>query len=118
MPLRKPFHVTDHGGSIHCIEGLAGRIFRACSANQCTYTGDLHSAKSYLDFIENNKIKFLPSSKQNENIPFQRKTTLKWNSDGSLSSIDMARILNRLEKTNLIKCELSCEWGTTANNQN
>ena len=112
MPFRKPFHVTDHGGSIHCIEGLSGRIFRACSANQCTYTGDLYSAKSYLDFIENKTIKFLPPGKKNENIPFQRKTTLKWNSDGSLSSIDMARILSRLEKTNLTECELSCEWGT------
>jgi hypothetical protein len=118
MPLRKPFHVTPHGGSIHCIEGLSGRIFRACSANQCTYTGDLHSAKSYLDFIENKTIKFLPSEKINDNISFQRRTTLKWNSDGSLSSIDMARILNRLEKTHLTACELSCEWGTTSSSEN
>ena len=93
MTLRKPFHVTDNGGSIHCLEGLSGRIFRACSANQCTYTGDLHSAKSYLDFIENNTIKFLPSGKKKDNIPFQRKTTLKWSSDGDLSSIDVIRIL-------------------------
>jgi len=115
MTYRKPFHVTAHGGSIHCMEGLSGRIFRACSANQCTYTGDLHSAKSYLDFIENNNIKFLPPGKKNDTIPFQRKTTLKWNSDGSLSSLDMARILSRLEKTNLTECELSCEWGTNLN---
>ncbi len=113
MPLRKPFHVTDQGGSIHCIEGLSGRIFRACSANQCKYTGDLHSAKSYLDSVEKNITKFLPYGKNIENISFQRKTTLKWNVDGSLSSVDMARILNRLEKTSLTQCELSCEWGTT-----
>ncbi len=113
MSIRKPFHVTDHGGSIHCIEGLSGRIFRACSSNQCTYTGNLHSAKSFLDFIENKTIKFLPSGKKNDNIPFQRKTTLKWNADGSLSSVDMARILTRLENTTLTECELSCEWGTT-----
>ena len=118
MPLRKPFHVTYYGGSIHCIEGLSGRIFRACSANQCTYTSNLHSAKSFLDFIEKNTSKFLPSGKKNDKIPFQRKTTLKWNSDGSLSSIDMARILSRLEKTNLTECELSCEWGTSSNNNN
>ena len=117
MPHRKPFHLTEHGGSIHCIEGVSGRIFRACSANQCTYTGDLHSAKSYLDFIENDSVKYLPSGQKNDNISFQRKTTLKWNSDGSLSSIDMARILNRLEKTNLTECELSCEWGTKSNNK-
>ena len=52
MLFREPFHVTDHGGSIHCIEGVSGRIFRACFANQCTFTGNLHSAKSYLDFLE------------------------------------------------------------------
>ena len=115
MTLGEPFHVTEYGGSIHCFEGLSGRIFRACSTNYCTYTGDLHSAKSYLDFVENTTVKFLPSCKKNEKIPFQRKTTLKWNSDGSLSSIDMARILNRLEKTNLTECELSCEWGTSSN---
>ena len=112
MPLRKPFHVTEHGGSIYCIEGLSGRIFRACSANHCTYTGDLYSAKSYLNVIENNTVKFLPSAKNKDKLPFQRKTTLKWNSDGSLSSLDMARILSRLDKTNLTECELCCEWGT------
>ncbi len=112
----KPFHVTNRGGSIHCIEGLTGRIFKACSANQCTYTGNLHSAKSYLDFIENNTGKLLTSGKKNDNIPIQRKTTLKWNPDGSLSSIDMARILSRLQKTNLTECELSCEWGTNSKN--
>ena len=114
MTLKKPFHVTDYGGSIHCIEGLSGRIFRACSANHCTYTGNLHSAKSYLDFIENNSVKFLPSAKNRDNTPFQRKTTLKWNADGSLSSVDMARILSRLEKKNLTEFELSWEWGTTS----
>ena len=113
MTLRKPFYVTELGGSIHCIEGLSGRIFRACSANHCTYTGNLHSAKSYLDFIEKNSIKLLPSAKDMDNIPFQRKTTLKWNNDGSLSSIDMARILDRLEKSSLTECELSCEWGAS-----
>ena len=88
--------------------------FRACSVNQCTYTGDLHSAKSFLDFIENKTIKLLPSGKKNEKITFQRKTTLKWNEDGSLSSIHMARILSRLEKKHLIECDLSFEWETSS----
>ena len=52
MSLRKPFHVTVNGGSIHCLDGLSGRIFRACSANQGTYTGDLNSAKSILDLTK------------------------------------------------------------------
>ena len=42
------------------------------------------------------------------NIP-QRKTTLKWNTNGELSSIDMARIINALSVTELRKCELACE---------
>ncbi len=112
MISQKPFHITPNGGSIHCLEGLTGRIFRACTANHCKYTGDLHSAKSYLDFLENKKVKFLPSAKNKDKISVQRKTTLKWNSDGSLSSVDMARILSRLEKTSLTECELSCEWGS------
>ena len=42
------------------------------------------------------------------NIP-QRKTTLKWNINGELSSIDMARIINALSVTELRECELACK---------
>ena len=38
--------------------------------------------------------------------PAQRKTTLKWNSDGELSAVDMARILDRLTKSELSQCDL------------
>ena len=38
----------------------------------------------------------------------QRKTTLKWNKNGELSSIDMARIINALTETDLKECELTC----------
>ena len=40
--------------------------------------------------------------------PAQRKTTLKWNKNGELSSIDMARIINSLSETELKECELIC----------
>ena len=40
--------------------------------------------------------------------PAQRKTTLKWNTNGELSSIDMARIINVLSVTELKECELAC----------
>ena len=110
MTRQKLFHISPNGGSILCLEGVTGRIFRACSANQCTYTKSLHSAKSYLDFLENNQVKLLPPVKERNDVPAQRKTTLKWNTDGTLSSVDMARILNRLQKSNLTECELSCEW--------
>ncbi len=111
MAYQQPFHVSPLGGSIICIEGLTGRIFKACAANQCTYTSDLHSAKSHLDFLESGKNKLLPSGIHKENNPAQRKTTLKWNDDGSLSSVDMIRILNNLKKESLTECALSCKWG-------
>ena len=38
----------------------------------------------------------------------QRKTTLKWNINGELSSIDMARIINSLSIRELSECELAC----------
>ena len=48
--------------------------------------------------------------RSNENklikIPQQRKTTLKWGSDGELSPIDMARILDRLNDSDLTECEI------------
>ena len=40
--------------------------------------------------------------------PIQRKTTLKWSSDGELSSIDMARILDILADKELTQCVLAC----------
>ena len=113
MTIQKPFHTTPHGGSIVCLQGLTGRMFRACSLNKCTYIADLHAAKSYLEHLEKKKVQLLPSPRHKECIPVQRKTTLKWNADGSLSSVDMVRILSRLEKESLTECELSCEWGSS-----
>ena len=40
--------------------------------------------------------------------PAQRKTTLKWNTNGELSSIDMARIINSLSIKELKECKLTC----------
>ena len=42
-------------------------------------------------------------------IPQQRKTTLKWGSNGELSSIDMVRILDRLNDQELTECEIPIE---------
>ena len=41
--------------------------------------------------------------------PIQRKTTLKWRSDGELSSVDMARILELLSNKELTQCVLACD---------
>ena len=42
-------------------------------------------------------------------IPQQRKTTLKWGTNGELSSIDMVRILDRLNDQDLTECEIPME---------
>ena len=42
-------------------------------------------------------------------IPNQRKTTLKWGTNGELSSIDMVRILDRLNDQDLTECEIPLE---------
>ena len=47
-------------------------------------------------------------STKSNNTP-QRKTTLKWNINGELSSIDMTRIINALSVSELKECELSCD---------
>lgn len=43
----------------------------------------------------------------NKKIYPQRKTTLKWNSNGELSEIDMLRILEKLSSSELNKCDLT-----------
>ncbi len=50
-----------------------------------------------------------------QNSSKQRKTTLKWNSDGELSSIDKARILQRLTNKDLTECKLSCDTNESEN---
>jgi len=44
----------------------------------------------------------------NKNNP-QRKTTLKWNSNGELSEVDMLRILEKISHSDLNQCELTCD---------
>tara|TARA_B100000989_G_scaffold277509_1_gene238514 strand:+ start:73 stop:219 length:147 start_codon:yes stop_codon:yes gene_type:complete len=39
----------------------------------------------------------------------QRKTTLKWNSNGKLSEIDILRILEKISSNDLNQCELHCD---------
>ena len=40
----------------------------------------------------------------------QRKTTLKWNTNGELSEIDMLRILEKISSQDLNQCELTCDY--------
>jgi len=43
----------------------------------------------------------------------QRKTTLKWNSNGELSAIDMLRIVEKISSKGLNQCELTCDSNQT-----
>ena len=45
-------------------------------------------------------------------IPQQRKTTLKWGTNGELSAVDMVRILDRLNDHELTECEIPLEIET------
>jgi len=50
------------------------------------------------------------SQEQNsKKIPQQRKTTLKWGTNGELSPLDMVRILERLNNQALTECEIPSE---------
>ena len=42
-------------------------------------------------------------------IPQQRKTTLKWATNGELSALDMVRILDSLNDQDLTECEIPSE---------
>ena len=106
MITTNPLFITSQGGSITCFKGDSGRIFRSCSRNRCVYSGDLHSAKAYLENLERKNILL---TRTKEKIPAQRKTTLKWSSDGELSAVDMARILDRLANPELTECDLACK---------
>ena len=45
-------------------------------------------------------------NKGKKKIPQQRKTTLKWGTNGELSALDMVRILDRLNDQDLTECEI------------
>jgi len=40
-------------------------------------------------------------------LPAQRQTTLKWNSSGELSAVDLLRVLERLTKPELTECSIA-----------
>ena len=101
-------YISQKGGSIICFKGEIGRIFRSCSASHCLYSSDLHSAKAYLDKFE---FRSRLSASLKIDPPAQSKTTLKWNVDGELSSVDMARIIDRISNPDLTKCDLACSTG-------
>ncbi len=106
MFMTTPLLVSPKGGFITCFKGDHGRIFLSCSRERCVYSSDLHSAKAHLDNLE---YESKAIAIENNKIPAQRKTTLKWTSDGELSAVDMARILDRLSNQSLTTCELSCD---------
>ncbi len=103
---RNPLLISPKGGSITCFRGDNGRIFRSCSRSRCVYSRDLHSAKAYLDDLEGKNSLI---TEVTDKVSAQRKTTLKWSSDGELSAVDMTRILDRLANPELTECDLACD---------
>ncbi|HGY5532607.1 MAG TPA: hypothetical protein ACN46P_05965 [Prochlorococcus sp.] len=49
-----------------------------------------------------------PNPQKTDKSQAQRKTTFKWNSNGELSAVDMARVLERLTNPALTQCDLAC----------
>ena len=101
-----PIYVSPKGGSITCFNNENKRIFQSCTARRCSFSKDLRSAKKQLEHLETH---LLLGPKEATKVPAQRKTTLKWTSDGELSAVDMVRILDRLTHPDLRKCDLACE---------
>ncbi len=101
-----PIYISSRGGSIVCFSKKNKRLFQVCSSSICRVSLNLYSAKKQLKIIESNLI--LQAHKKKEIAP-QRKTTLKWNNDGELSSIDKTRILELLGESQLTECELTCK---------
>ena len=98
-----PIYISPKGGSITCFSNKDKRFFQSCTLRVCRYSRNLRSAKKELNKLEAN---FFLAPHKVVKEPAQRKTTLKWNSDGELSAVDMARILDRLTKPELSQCDL------------
>ena len=105
--IKNGFSYTSHnGGSIVVFQSSDKRVFLSCFSGNCLYSSDLYSAKLNLNDLEN-ITKLLPS--EVDKISSQRKTTLKWNSNGELTAFDMTRVLSLLSPPELKMCDLSCD---------
>lgn len=61
----------------------------------------MHSLTSGIAVEPNSSVPFT-----DQKPPAQRKTTLKWDDNGDLTAVDMARIIDRLTNPELNRCEL------------
>ena len=109
-----PIYISPKGGSITCFSNKNKRVFQSCNLRVCRHSESLRSAKKQLKALESDSF-LLPQKVIKE--PLQRKTTLKWTSEGELSSVDMARILDRLTKPELSQCDLACDVDDALSNK-
>ena len=92
-------------GQLLALKGILVESFNhaqevvACTQRTCI-------PRKPIDNLELNKS--LPAAKSIV-PPVQRKTTLKWSSDGELSAVDMARVLDRISNLGLTQCDLLCD---------
>tara|TARA_B100001250_G_C19560898_1_gene683255 strand:- start:6 stop:383 length:378 start_codon:yes stop_codon:yes gene_type:complete len=101
-----PIYISPKGGAITCLNEKNNRIFQSCTPRLCRYSKDLRSAKKQLEILETD---LLLEPQKVTKTPTQRKTTLKWTSDGELSAVDMARVLDRLTNPTLSQCDFACD---------
>ena len=106
MKIITTIYISPIGGSITCLNVKNKRVFKSCTAGFCRYSKDLRSAKKELESLETS---LLLGPETFFKVPAQRKTTLKWTSDGELSAVDMARILERLTNPALSQCDFACD---------
>tara|TARA_Y100001968_G_C19102284_1_gene593132 strand:- start:96 stop:311 length:216 start_codon:yes stop_codon:yes gene_type:complete len=53
MITRNPLLISSKGGTITCLKEDSGlSIYQACSKNNCIYSGNLHTAKLYLENLD------------------------------------------------------------------
>ena len=109
-----PIYISPKGGSITCFSNKNKRVFQSCNLRVCSYSENLRSAKKNLKDLEAGFF-LLPQQVTKEHL--QRKTTLKWTVEGELSAVDMARILDRLTKTELSQCDLACDVDDALSNK-
>ena len=101
-----PIYISPKGGSITCFSNKNKRVFQSCNLRVCRYSESLRAAKKQLNALE---LDFFLLPQKDIKEPPQRKTTLKWTTEGELSAVDMARILDKLTKPELSQCDLACD---------
>ena len=69
----------------------------------------MNALESLVYFLEEFTVNLKKREPNNLIAQAQPKSTLKWKKDGELSHIDMAYILEKLSRSELTQCDVTCE---------